>query len=67
MKCKQCDDFLGGSLDYDSFCYRCVVVLMAEGPGSPNYEEASGEYWRAQFDQWAQETPPFWKTPINPA
>ena len=67
MKCKECGDLLGFVFDYDSFCYQCVIVLMVEGPGSPNYEEASGEYWRVQFDQWAQETPPFWKTPINPA
>jgi hypothetical protein len=71
MKCKECGDSLGGSLDYDHFCFRCVNLLMSEyinmGTESPNYEEASGEYYRKLFDQWAQETPPFWKTPIDPA
>ena len=69
MKCKQCGDFLG-SMDYDHFCFRCVNLLMCEyiyaGTESPNYGEASGEYYRKLFDQWAQETPPFWKTPISP-
>ena len=51
--------------DYDSFCFHCVLGLMAEGPGSLNYEKASGEYWQDQFDQEALETPPFWKTPLK--
>ena len=72
MKCKECGDILGGILDYDNFCFDCVVDLMSSGvngsrPESSNYDEASGEYWRRQFKQDALDTPPFWKTPIDPA
>ena len=69
--CKECGDSLGGSIDYDHFCFGCVIRLMAERTNgdinseSPNYEEASGEYWREKFDQWARETPPFWQTPLE--
>jgi hypothetical protein len=67
MKCKECGKSLGFVFDYDSFCYMCALNLMNEGPGFSNYEEASAEYWRAKFKQDAIDTPPFWKTPIDPA
>tara|TARA_R110002020_G_C16037694_1_gene753428 strand:- start:65 stop:271 length:207 start_codon:yes stop_codon:yes gene_type:complete len=68
MKCKECGDLLGESMfDYDNFCFLCVLGIMAGGSGSPNYEEASGEYWQEQIEQNALDYPPFWKTPIDPA
>jgi len=65
-KCKECGNILGFVFDYASFCYMCALDLVNDGPGSPNYEEASDEYWQAQFKQDAINTPPFWKTPIIP-
>jgi len=51
-------------LDFDNFCFHCVLGLMVDGPGSPFYEEASGEYWQGELDKNALDHPPFWKTPI---
>jgi len=48
--------------DFDNFCFHCVLGLMVDGPGSPNYEEASGEYWQDQLDQNALNNPPSWQT-----
>ena len=67
--CKECGEALGGTLDYDNFCFDCVVSLMSSvvndgKPESSNYDEASGEYWREQFKQDAIDIPPFWKTPL---
>jgi len=62
-KCKECEDPLGESMfDFDNFCFHCVLGLMVDGPGSPNYEEASGEYWQDQLDQNALNNPPSWQT-----
>lgn len=63
--CKQCGDFMDQPmLDFDNFCFHCVLGLMVDGPGSPFYEEASGEYWQGELDKNALDHPPFWKTPI---
>jgi len=67
MKCKECGDPLGGSIfDFDNFCYLCVLGLIVDGPGSPNYPEASGEYWQDVLDQNALNYPPSWKAPSEP-